>query len=347
MKFRGYIMATIVKTPADNWKAIIRITGHPITSKTFRIKKDATNWARTTEDEIVRGIYIPRNRSEKITIIIALDRYLKEVTPTKKTTTQKLESNKAKVIRKHLGSYTLASLNAEHIANFRDQRLSSGLSTTTVRLELALLSHLYTVAIKEWGMGLQANPVLNVRKPKQSKGRDRRLEGNEEQKLLAACEAYSNPMLAWIVKLALYTGMRHGEIVNLTRNNVDIDKRTLFLSDTKNGESRTVPLSNKAVEVLNHPIRPVDTNLLFFGEPGRDGIRRPYVTSKIWTEIRKKEGVEGLRFHDLRHEATSRFVEAGLSDLEVSSITGHKSMQMLKRYTHLRSENLSDKIADI
>jgi len=351
MEFRGYIMATIVKTPADNWKAIIRITGHPITSKTFRIKKDATNWARTTEDEIVRGIYIPRNRSEKITIIKALDRYLKEVTTTKKPSTQKLESKVSKVIRKHLGSYTLASLSAEHIANFRDQRLSLGLSTTTVRLELALLSHLYTVAIQEWGMGLQANPVLNVRKPKQSKGRDRRLEGNEEQKLLAACEAYSNPMLAWIVKLALYTGMRHGEIVNLKRSNVNLDKRTLFLSDTKNGESRTVPLSNKAIgvirEVLNHPIRPIDTNLLFFGEPGRDGLRRSYVTSKIWTEARKKAGIEGLRFHDLRHEATSRFVEAGLSDLEVSSITGHKSMQMLKRYTHLRTENLSDKIANI
>jgi integrase len=344
-------MATIIKTPAGNWKALIRITGHPPTSQTFRVKRDATNWARTTEDEIVRGIYIPRNNSEKTTITKALDRYLKEVTPTKKPTTQKLEFNKAKVIRKHLGSYTLASLNAEQITKFRDKRLSSGLSTTTVRLELALLSHLYTIAIKEWGMGLQVNPVLNVRKPKQSKGRDRRLEGDEEQKLLDICEAYSNPMLAWIVKLALYTGMRHGEIVNLKHSSVNLDKRTLFLSDTKNGESRTVPLSNKAIEVirevLNHPIRPIDTDLLFFGEPGRDGIRRPYVTSKIWTEARKKAGIEGLRFHDLRHEATSRFVEAGLSDLEVSSITGHKSMQMLKRYTHLRTENLSDKIANI
>ncbi|MCF6188897.1 MAG: site-specific integrase [Cocleimonas sp.] len=344
-------MATIVKTPAGNWKALIRIKGYPPSSQTFRVKRDATNWARTTEDEIVRGIYIPRNNSEKTTITNALGRYLKEVTPTKKPTTQKLEANKAKVIRKHLGSYTLASLNAEKITKFRDQRLSLGLSSTTVRLELALLSHLYTIAIKEWGMGLQANPVLNVRKPKQSKGRDRRLEGNEEQELLATCEAYSNPMLAWIVKLALYTGMRHSEIVNLKHSSVNLDKRTLFLSDTKNGESRTVPLSNKAIgvirEVLNHPIRPIDTNLLFFGEPGRDGLRRPYVTSKIWTEARKKAGIEGLRFHDLRHEATSRFVEAGLSDLEVSSITGHKSMQMLKRYTHLRTENLSDKIADI
>ncbi len=101
------------------------------------------------------------------------------------------------------------------------------------------------------------------------------------------------------------------------------------------------------LEAINHPIRPIDTDLLFFGEPGRDGIRRPYAINRAWTDMLKRIGIKGLRFHDLRHEATSRFVEAGLSDLEVSSITGHKSMQMLKRYTHLRTESLSAKIANI
>ncbi len=344
-------MATIVKTPAGSWKAIIRITGYPIKTKTFRVKRDAVDWARTTEDEIVRGVYISRSPSEKVTIKKALARYLQEVTVTKKPSTQQFEKKREKVISKHLGSYSLASLSAEHIANYRDKRLGEGRSADTVRLELAMLSHLYTVAIKEWGMGLVVNPVSNVRKPRPAKGRDRRLIGDEEHRLLAACEACSNPMLAWIVKIALYTGMRHGEIVNLTRDQVNLQKRTLYLTDTKNGTSRTVPLSNKALvvikEAMNNPIRPIDTDLLFFGEPGRDGKRRPYVTSKIWTEVRKRAGIEGLRFHDLRHEATSRFVEAGLSDLEVASITGHKSMQMLKRYTHLRSENLSDKIAEM
>jgi len=97
-------------------------------------------------------------------------------------------------------------------------RLSEGLSASSVRLELALLSHLYTIAIKEWGMGIIVNPVSNVRRPKPAKGRDRRLVGDEEQRLMEACEGHSNPMLAWIVKLALYTGMRHSEIVNLTRS---------------------------------------------------------------------------------------------------------------------------------
>ena len=351
LRRKVHFMATIVKTPAGSWKAIIRITGYPIKTKTFRVKRDATDWARTTEDEIVRGVYISRSPSEKMTLKKAFERYLKEVTVTKKPSTQAFENKREKTICKHLGRYSLASLSPENIANYRDMRLAEGKSADTVRLELALLSHLFSIAIKEWGMGLVVNPVSNVRKPKPAKGRDRRLVADEEQRLIEACESFSNPMLAWIVKLALYTGMRHGEIVNLTREQVNLKKRTLYLADTKNGTSRTVPLSNKAMnvikEVLNHPVRPIDTNLLFFGEPGRDGQRRPYVTSKIWTEARKKAGIEGLRFHDLRHEATSRFVEAGLSDLEVASITGHKSMQMLKRYTHLRSENLSDKIAEM
>ncbi len=171
-------------------------------------------------------------------------------------------------------------------------------------------------------------------------------------KLIAdACEAHSNPMIAWIVKLVLYTGMRHSEIVNLTRSQINLKRRTLFLADMKNGTSRTVPLTNKAIqvleEVIKHPIRPIDTEYLFFGEAGRNGKRKPYDTKSAWYTALDKANISGLRFHDLRHEATSRFVEAGLSDLEVASISGHKSMQMLKRYTHLRTENLSDKIANI
>lgn len=198
-------------------------------------------------------------------------------------------------------------------------------------------------------MGLVGNPVANIRRPAPSQGRDRRLAHGEEQRLLEACEAHSNPMLAWIVKLALYTSMRHGEIVNLKRNQVNLERWSIHLTDTKNNSSRTVPLTDKAVatqrEALNHPIRPIDSELLFFGELGKDDKRRPYVTNRVWSMALERANIKELRFHDLRHEATSRFVEAGLSDQEVSSITGHKSMQMLKRYTHLRTETLSDKIA--
>ena len=344
-------MAYISQAPSGSWKAVIRRTGNPTVSKTFRLKTDAEQWARNAEDEIIRGVYISKSHSEKTTIAKALERYLEEITPTKKPSSQKPEIRREKTVRKHLGKYSLASLSAAKVAQYRDMRLSEGMSASSVRLELALLSHLYTIAIKEWGMGLVVNPVSNIRKPKPAKGRNRRLVGNEEQRLLEVCEAHSNPMLAWIVKMAIYTAMRHSEIVNLTRDQINLNRRSIFLADTKNGESRTVPLTNKALfviqEAMNHPIQPEDTNFIFFGEPGRNGKRKPYSIKCSWYESTEKAGISGLRFHDLRHEATSRFVEAGLSDLEVASITGHKTMQMLKRYTHLRTNNLSDKIADI
>ncbi len=121
-------------------------------------------------------------------------------------------------------------------------------------------------------------------------------------------------------------------------------KATVHLTETKNGSARTVPLTRKATDVfhtaLSHPVRHFDTDLIFFGEPGRDGTRRPYEFRPAWARTLKRAGIKGLRFHDLRHEAVSRLVEAGLGDQEVSAISGHKSMQMLKRYTHLRAEDL-------
>ena len=89
---------------------------------------------------------------------------------------------------------------------------------------------------------------------------------------------------------------------------------------------------------------PKDSELIFFGEPGRDGKRRPYVFNPVWLNIKRSVGLADVRFHDLRHEAVSRFVEAGFSDQEVSAISGHKSMQMLKRYTHLRAEDLVNRL---
>lgn len=343
-------MATIVKTPSNTWKAVIRKTGWPTTSKTFRTKRDAQDWARRTEDEMVRGVFIQRSASERTTLEPALNRYLNEVSITKKPSTRQAEAKKARVLIQHLGKYSLAALSPDVIAEYRDKRLNSTtrrgdpVSNNTVRLELALLSHLYTTAIQEWGIGLASNPVRNIRKPSPGRGRDRRLTPAEERKLLSAAHQHSNPMLAWIIELALETGMRKSEITGLHRHQVNLKKRIILLQDTKNEDSRLVPLSRRATDVmkaaLNNPVRPIDTDLVFFGEPGKNGRRGPYVFTKTWNELKKRIGMQDLRFHDLRHEAVSRMIEAGLSDQEVSSISGHRSMQMLRRYTHLRGENL-------
>ena len=355
-------MAAIVKTPSGTWKAVIRKTGWPTTAKTFRTKRDAEDWARGTEDEMVRGVYIRRATADRLTIATALDRYLKEVTPTKRPSSQEGERRRAAILKRELGQYSLAALTPEIIAGFRDERLA-GLdrrnkkgepiprANNTVRLELALLGHLFTIAIKEWRIGLGWNPVLNIRRPAPGPGRNRRLSAGEEKRLLNAIDEHSNPMLSWIAHIALETGMRASEILTLRRMQVDLKRRIVRLLETKNTQPRTVPLSLAAVKffrsALNHPVRPIDTDLIFYGEPGKDGKRRPYQFNPVWMKIKREQGLADVRFHDLRHEAVSRFVEAGFSDQEVSAISGHKSMQMLKRYTHLRAEDLVTRLDQI
>jgi len=354
-------MATLVKTPSGTWKAVIRKTGWPTTAKTFRTKRDAEDWARRTEDEMVRGVYIQRGPSERTSVEQALQRYLAEVSPTKRPASAESDARHARPLIAHLGKYSLAALSPELIAKFRDERLAGAdrkdakgkpapkpRSPNTVRLDLALLGHLFNVAIKEWGIGLTYNPVQSIRRPAPSPGRDRRLSAEEEARLLGLVDSHSNPMLRWIVRIALETGMRSAEIVGLRRSQVDLVRRVVRLQETKNTTSRTVPLTSEATrlfrEALSNPVRPIDVDLIFFGEPGRDGKRRAYQFNPVWTRVKHAAGVPDFRFHDLRHEAVSRFVEAGLSDQEVSAISGHKSMQMLKRYTHLRAEDLVGKL---
>ncbi len=346
--YREWPLATITKNASGNWKAIVRKSGWPPAIKTFRTKRDATDWARHVEDEMVRGVFVDRADSHRLTLNAALTRYLSEVTPTKKPSTAIKEKRRMKILKERLGRYSLTALTPEVIAKFRDERLAEGKSANNTRLELALLSHLYTTAIREWRLGLTYNPVSMVRKPTPAPGRDRRLRPTEEKRLLEACDQHSNRMLGWIVRLALYTGMRQGEIQSLRRDQVDLKRRVTTLTETKNGSTRTVPLTRAAVKVLraamNHAVRPIDTDLIFFGEPGRDGVRRPYAFNPAWFQALRRAKIQGLRFHDLRHEAVSRLVEAGLGDQEVAAISGHKSMQMLRRYTHLRAEDLVQKL---
>jgi len=357
-------LATIVQTRLGKWKAVIRKRGWPTVSKTFRIQKDALTWARRTEVEIEKGIFIDPSHSERITFDKALSRYLSEVVPTKKPATQETDKYCAEPLRAYFGKYSLAAISSDLVASYRDKRLATPLqrvdratgkprtlSANTVRLELALLSHLFNTAIREWRLGLVRNPVSGIRKPSPGEGRDRRLRGNEEARLRQALANYSNPMLGWIFDIALETGMRSGEIAGLHLHQVDVRRRVVRLAITKNESARTVPLTRRAAEVfalaLDNPARPEGCDLVFFGEPGRDGKRRPYTFAKVWNGIKTSLGLGDLHFHDLRHEAVSRLVEAGFSDQEVSAISGHKSMQMLKRYTHLRAEDLVDRLDDI
>lgn len=196
-------MAALTKPPPGTWKATIRRVGWPTAAKTFRTKRDAEDWARRTEDEMVRGVFIQRAPSEKTTVADALDRYEREIVPTKKVSTQRREGARIRELKAHFGKYSLAAVTPDLVGRYRDDRLAQGKANNTVRLELALLGHLFNVAIKEWHIGLIFNPVANIRKPSPGEGRNRRLSGREQAALLAAVDEHSNPMLGWIVRIAI------------------------------------------------------------------------------------------------------------------------------------------------
>lgn len=227
------------------------------------------------------------------------------------------------------------------IANYRDQRLATKsalgrpISPNTVRLELALLSDLFNIGQIEWGI-CKDNPVLRIRKPKLPNGRDRRLRPYEERKLLRKAAAYSNPELKVIIIVALETAMRQGEILSLLWENINFRSGVAHLPDTKNGCARDVPLSIRCREAL-----------ISLGVKS-SGPVFSYTSAGFKTVFRTllyRLKIDDLHFHDLRHEAISRLFELGTLDMmEIASISGHKSLSMLKRYTHLKAHNLVSKL---
>ena len=212
------------------------------------------------------------------------------------------------------------------------EKMGHGLSPNTIRIHLALLSHLFNTARTAWGMESLTNPVDLVKgqRPKLPSGRDRRLVGDELPRLLAAAQVYGGeigPIITW----AIETAMRRGEIAAMRWEHMDRKARVLLIPETKTGTPRRVPLSTAALGVLDVLPRRID---------GRVWAMRPDSISQAFERVCQAAGIEGLTFHDLRHEATSRLFEKGLNPMEVAAITGHKTLQMLKRYTHLKAKDL-------
>jgi len=247
----------------------VRRKGAPPVSKTFETKADVKRWARLVESEMEHGAYVLRDEAKSTTCAEALDRYANEITARKKGARQ--ERDRIEFLEKHdLAHRSLASIRGADIAAYRDERLEAGKSPITVNNELIVISHLFNTARREWGMESLHNPVSNVRKPRLPPGRDRRLAGDEEQRLLERAEY---PMHELIV-LALETGMRQGELMALTWPNVDLKRRIATLADTKSGDGRTVPQSRRAVKTIRSLPRRLDGRL--FPEAGASSVSQEF-----------------------------------------------------------------------
>ena len=320
-------MATIRKR-GDKYHAQIRKLGYPSITQSFSSLTTAKRWVSVTEADMERHLHvvIPDN-----TLLgELLDRYEKEVSPLHKS--HQVEKYRLKILKRHLGDISITRLSPALLCKYRDTRLGT-VSPASLKRELVILSSVINTAIKEWGINLQNNPVSMVSLPKIARGRDRRLEAGEEAKLLAC-----SGELKRIIIVALETGMRRGEILNIKRSHIDLAHQTLLIPITKTDTPRTIPLSSRAIEALREQLRGSDnvisieeTTLFSYTARGLSG---------AFLRLCRKHGLGNLHFHDLRHEATSRFFEKGLNPVEVATITGHKDTRMLMRYTHLRAEDL-------
>ena len=324
-------MATFRKRNGK-WQAIVRQKNIGTASRSFIKKTQAIKWALEQEERIERGVFGSIEPSE-VTLGELLNRYSQQITPAKRgAETEQRRFNR--LINDSISDYSIEQLTSQTLASFRDRRLLDG--QRACEYDLILIRHCLKVAMSEWGLMLSVNPVDQIKKPPSPKARERRLNDGEYERLEAASKLTQNAHIWPIVVFAIETGMRRGEILGLTWDNIDLKRRTAFLPLTKNGSSREAPLSTKAVCVLQQ-------------QRMRTGISPFPVNSNAfrlaWDRLRGRAGLNDLRFHDLRHEAISRFFEMGLTVPEVALISGHKDVKMLFRYTHLKVDSVVSRLA--
>lgn len=325
-------MGTIRNRGGYQFQAQVRRTGFPPQSKTFETRRDAEKWVRSIEREMDTGAFIPRDTAARTTIKDLAKSYREELLPKQRGHRQ--ENSRLKAAEKKFGDYNLSAVTPAMVAKWRDE-LSKDLAPQTVQHYLAVLNRLYKAAARDFGIPLPlGNPVAAVRMPAISNARERRLEGDEETRLLTALDASRGKCLKPVVLLALETAMRRGELLALSWEHVDLKRCVVHLPETKNGTSRDVPLSSRATAVLEALPRNLSGIVFSTSETAiTEGFQR----------VAKRAGIADFRFHDLRHEATSRLAEK-LHMHELAKVTGHKSPRMLMRYYHPRAEDLAKKL---
>ena len=333
------------KTGIPSYRVLIRLKGYPMQTATFKRITDAKRWEQQTEAAIKEGRHFKTTEGKKHTLAELIDRYSKDVLPTKPKQAghqqQQLEWWKSK-----LGDYALADITTALIVQYRDE-LASGVtyrgtqrSPATVCRYLAALSHAFTTAVNQW-QWLETSPMSKVKSPTEPRGRVRFLDDSERAKLLTACKESSNAWLYPCVVLALSTGMRQGELMSLKWQDVNLKDGYLILHQTKNGTRRRIPLAGLALELLQEhaKVRRLDTPLLFPSTINKD---KPIDLRTPFEKALKTAGINDFRWHDLRHCCASYLAMNGASLGEIAEILGHRTLSMVQRYAHLSESHVSN-----
>ena len=312
--------------------------GYQTQSKTFKTRIEAVKWARQIETQIDQGLIAPskthtnRMLDADLGFNEAAEHYIKTHTIHKRNC--RTETGTIRALIKYWGNTQVQKIDKNKVFEVRDDLLSRGRSGDTVNHYYSAISKIYQMLQSEWTIAVN-NPIKGLKRLPANPSRTKRVTGEVQTALLTACAQSQSPLLLPIVRIALETGMRRGEIMNMKWTDVDIVQRRIYLHKTKNGTPRQIPLTQAAVRVLSD-LPHHDPDLVF--PMNMDELRRNFERAiknarDLWT----KNGInpfDDLRLHDMRHEALSRLSDAGLNVIELAHISGHKTLAMLARYTH-------------
>ncbi len=344
------IMATIQRRATKNGKShyrvIVRLRGHPCTTATFHRKTDAKRWAQQVETAIREGRYFKTREAKRRTLAELIDRYIEHVVAMRPKGRKKLRYLLGRW-RKELGDYLIADVTSTRIAEVRDRlrhevtKRGSKRAPATVNRYLGALSHAFTIATREWGWA-ELNPLSNVQRLTEPRGRVRWLDKNERERLLVSCKASWDDRLYPLVLLGISTGAREGELMALRWRDLDLTRGVGVLHDTKNGDRRSIAITGVALEVMRerHRGRSLDTDIVFAGP--RKGAWFPL---RPWKAALRDAQIADFTFHDLRHTAASYLAMSGATTAEIAEVLGHKTLAMVKRYSHLADSHTHSVVA--
>lgn len=340
-------------------KYLVRVRRTDATiSKTFACRREAAAWAAGMELSIDRGTFIAEEREraaasalEGITLRQLAKRYLQEITPAKRGSYQ--EGNRLRALLRDdsearpLMDSLVSALRPQAVATWRDKRLKA-VTGSTVNREFALMANILTVARLDWGFVGIESPFKDARKPAENAARDRVIEPAE---LDAICTAAMTSEVANFIRLAVYTGARRQELLSVEWRDIDLTRATMTLRQTKNGDVAAVPLIPAAVALLaSMPGRSADGGKLFSLTKDRASHGFATAVRRARRAYEKDGGTDpdyltGLRLHDSRHSCCTNLASQGLSVLEIATVSRHKTIQLVSRYTHLKPEALAQKLA--
>jgi integrase len=351
----GDVLEVSRKSGEVSFKARVRRRGEPLLTKTFKRKSDALKWIGYVEAQLLEGKGLPRPKRH--TVAEAIDRYIEEILPQKKASTQRVEKPRLLFWKDRLGTKRLAEVDRDALSDARKHLLDTQVwrkgatkgqsrGNATANRFFALLRHVYSVCVRDWEWS-DDNQVSKIRALREPKGRNRTLSDDELKKILVALETHERKDFRLIVQIALVTGCRRGNAQSIHYEHVDFERPTVTFPDTKNNLPHVAPITRELADEIKAyvSLAKIEAGPLF---PSKEGSRMPYVDVKqVWRTFASDNELEKLRFHDLRHAVGSYLAQQNVPLITIGKLLGHKSLESTKRYVHLGVEEMTQPVEQL